>query len=155
MGNESMKTKQWKHLVLADDDKDHGLFFQRILHGLAPRIRFTQFYDGASLLDYLKKTAVDLLFLDLTMPCKSGHQCLQEIKGDPELKTLPVVVYSSSCHPTDIQNSFIHQADLYLVKPFHTEHLKSALTAILNNWGKDLQKHYFINNRFVPYTATG
>jgi CheY-like chemotaxis protein len=151
-----MKTKERrKHIVLADDDKDHGIFFQRILHRIAPQVRFSQVYDGVALLDYIKQNAVDLLFLDLKMPCKNGHQCLEEIKADPRLNTLPVIVYSSSCHPADIQNSFIHQADLYLVKPFHAEHLKRALTAILSTWGQHLQRHYFINNRFVPYTATG
>jgi CheY-like chemotaxis protein len=91
------------------------------------------------------------------MPCKNGYDCLYEIRKDPALKDLPIVVYSSSAHMSDIQKSFLHRADFYLVKPFITEHLKTALKAILSvNWKEDpfIKNHYFINNRFVPYTAS-
>ena len=77
---------------------------------------------------------------------------------DASLKELPIIVYSSSAHLSDIQKSFIHRADFYLVKPFKTDHLKTALQTILSvNWKESppIRQHYFINNRFVPYTATG
>jgi hypothetical protein len=56
---------------------------------------------------------------------------------------------------TDIQKSYIHNADLYMVKPFNSQHLRNALESILKlDWKQDFrQKYYFINNRFVPYTA--
>ena len=59
---------------------------------------------------------------------------------------------------TDIQKSFIHKADIYLVKPFNSDHLKQALESVISlNWkeGSPMNRHYFINNRFVPFTATG
>jgi len=91
------------------------------------------------------------------MPCKNGYECLQEIRNDPTLKDLPVVVYSSSAHLSDIQKSFLNKADFYLVKPFITDHLRTALRMILSvDWKDDppIKRHYFINNSFVPYTAT-
>lgn len=106
---------------------------------------------------FLHLNQVDLVFLDLRMPCKNGYECLQEIKKDPALKNLPVVVYSSSAHLSDIQKSFLHDADFYLVKPFITEHLKTAIQMILSVDWKDnppIKRHYFINNSLVPYTAT-
>jgi CheY-like chemotaxis protein len=147
-----------KHIVLADDDKDHGVIFRTILGSIAPGLNFTQVYDGAALLKFLYMHKVDLVFLDLHMPCKNGHECLDEIKTNPALREIPVLVYSSSCQMADIQKSFLHQADVYMVKPFSSEHLKKALQSVLSvNWKGDLpiRKHYFINNRFVPYTATG
>jgi hypothetical protein len=57
---------------------------------------------------------------------------------------------------TDIQKSYLHKADLYMVKPFNSIHLKNALESILKmEWRKNYtnQKYYFINNRFVPFTA--
>jgi CheY-like chemotaxis protein len=147
-----------KHIVLADDDKDHGLIFQTILHSIAPGLCFTQVFDGAELLKFLYMNKVDLVFLDLHMPCKNGHECLDEIKTNPAIQDTPVLVYSSSCQMADIQKSFLHHADVYMVKPFSTEHLKKALQSVLSiNWKGDLpiRKHYFINNRFVPYTAVG
>jgi len=55
------------------------------------------------------------------MPGKNGYECLHEIRENPSLRQLPVIVYSSSSHMRDIQKSFIHQADFYLVKPFIAE----------------------------------
>jgi hypothetical protein len=57
---------------------------------------------------------------------------------------------------TDIQKSYVHKADLYMVKPFDSFHLRNALESILKmEWIKNYpnQRFYFINNRFVPFTA--
>ena len=146
-----------QHLVLADDDSDHGVLFKRILRELAPEIHFKQVYNGEELLKFLYMYKTDLLFLDLRMPCKNGHECLDEIKSNPVLNDLPIIVYSSSCQISDIQKSFSHQADVYMVKPFSGEHLKKALQMVLAiDWKGNLpiRRHYFMNNRFVPYTAT-
>jgi CheY-like chemotaxis protein len=105
---------------------------------------------------FLSRQVPDLLFLDLNMPCKNGLECLVEIRESLKLTHLPIVVYTSSTHMTDIQKSYLHQADLYMVKPFNSFHLKNALESVLNmDWkAKDLgTKYYFINNRFVPFTA--
>ena len=147
-----------EHILLADDDKDHIMLFERLITNNYPSVRVSYVNDGEQLIHFLHLHKVDLLFLDLNMPCKDGYECLQEIRKDRSLRDLPIIVYSSSAHMSDIQKSFVHRADFYLVKPFSTEHLKNALKAILSvNWKEDpfIKNHYFINNRFVPYTATG
>ena len=144
------------NVVLADDDRDNGLLFKLILNQVDPSKRLTIVKDGEELLRYLSRQIPDLLFLDLNMPCKNGIECLQEIRLNLQLKDLPIVVYSSSSHMTDIQKSYLHKADLYMVKPFNSIHLKNALESILKmEWRKNYtnQKYYFINNRFVPFTA--
>ena len=144
------------HVVLADDDPDHGLLFQRVLYQVDPSKKLTIVNDGSELMEILSRQVPDLLFLDLNMPCKNGYECLQEIRSDRGLEKLPVVVYSSSTQMTDIQKSYLHQADLYMVKPFNSIHLKNALESILNmSWRKNYpnERYYFINNRFVPFTA--
>lgn len=146
-----------QHILLADDDKDHILLFQRIIKKLYPEIKVSSVTDGEQLIQFLHLNRTDLVFLDLNMPCKNGYECLQEIRRDILLRDLPIIVYSSSAHLSDIQRSFLHSADFYLVKPFQTDHLKKALEIILAvNWKEDtsLKQHYFINNRFVPYTHT-
>ena len=143
-------------VVLADDDKDHGTLFARILKQVDPTKKLTVVTDGAQLLRLLSEVKPEILFLDLNMPCKNGIECLQEIRESESLNDLKVVVYSSSSRMTDIKKSYIHKADLYMVKPFHTEHLINALNTVLS---KDLwqttsfKNHYYINNRFVPFTA--
>ena len=145
-----------QNIVLADDDKDHALVFGRVLKKEYPQIHVSYVSNGEELLTFLHKHEADLLFLDLNMPCKNGYECLREIRKDPTLKDLPIIVYSSSSHLSDIQKSFIHRADFYVVKPFTSEHLKTALQTILAvNWRLNpMRNHYFINNRFVPFTAS-
>ena len=149
---------QQKHIVLADDDQDHAFLFERILHKVHPNIKLSIARNGEELLNLLQVVTPHLVFLDLRMPCKNGIECLQQIRHTPELKNLPIVVYSSSSKMTDIQRSYLHEADLYVVKPFHSEHLQNALESVLGmdlRHTSTLRNHYFINNRFVPFTATG
>lgn len=146
------------HIVLADDDIDHGLLFERILDKVHPSISLTRILDGEALLQYLAYNIPDLLFLDLNMPCKHGLQCLEEIRKEERLKQLPIVVYSSSSDLIDIKQSFLHKANLYMVKPFNAAHLLNALQTVLSmDWlnSENETYHYYINNRFVPFTATG
>ncbi len=147
-----------EHVLLADDDRDHATLFERLIRREYPDVRISFVDDGEQLIHFLHLNKVDLVFLDLNMPCKNGYECLAEIRKDASLKDLPIIVYSSSAQMSDIQKSFLHRADFYLVKPFNTDHLKTALKAILSvNWKEDpfIRNHYFINNRFVLYTATG
>lgn len=162
-GKKDLKSRNMKqhypieHILLADDDKDHSILFERIIGKEYPSTKISFVNDSERLLHFLHLHKVDLLFLDLNMPCKTGYECLQEIRKENSLKDLPIIVYSSSSHISDIQKSFINQADFYLVKPFTTEHLTTALKTLLSvNWKDDpfLRHHYFINNRFVPYIAT-
>ena len=147
--------KHMNQVVLADDDRDHGILFRIILKQVDPSKQLTIVRNGNELIEYLSQKTPDLIFLDLNMPCKNGIECLQEIRGRLGLKDIPVVVYSSSSHMTDIQKSYIHNADLYMVKPFNSFHLRNALESILTmEWKQDYKhKYYFINNRFVPFTA--
>ncbi|MFL5788153.1 MAG: response regulator [Flavisolibacter sp.] len=143
-------------VVLSDDDKDHGILFGRVLTQVDPTKSLIVIKNGDELISFLNDHTPDLLFLDLNMPCKNGIECLEEIRKNPRLNKLLIVVYSSSSQMTDIQRSYLHNADLYMVKPFSTEHLKTALKSILKMEWRDnyeKQRFYFINNRFVPFTA--
>ena len=145
------------YVLLADDDQDHAFLFERILKKVDPSKKLVIAKDGTELLKLLSTTRPELLFLDLNMPCKNGFECLQEIRSNEQLADLPIIVYSSSSRMTDIQKAYVHKADLYMVKPFNTEHLTNALQSVLQ---MDLKKtamrkdQYFINNRFVPFTAS-
>ena len=143
-------------IVLADDDRDHGLLFRHILKKIRPLAEIQIVQNGEELLKILGTIRPEILFLDLNMPCKNGFDCLEEIRKTESLKTLPVVVYSSSTQMSDIQRSYLQEADLYMVKPFNAEHLKTALESVLTmDWrqASSFKRHYYINNRFVPFTA--
>jgi CheY-like chemotaxis protein len=153
MGNNT--PHMMNHVVLADDDRDHATIFKKVLETVDPSKHLTIVKDGQELIRLLSSYVPELLFLDLNMPCKNGLECLQDIRRNLQLNDLPVVVYSSSTHMTDIQKSYLHKADLYMVKPFNSFHLKNALESILKmEWRNNFsEKYYFINNKFVPFTA--
>lgn len=151
-----MNSPLLNHVVLADDDKDHGLLFKHVLGQVDPSKNLSIVHDGEELIRFLSRQVPDLLFLDLNMPCKHGLECLEDIRENLKLTSLPIVVYSSSTYMTDIQRSYLHRADLYMVKPFTSFHLKNALESILDmkwNQRNAAPQYYFINNRFVPFTA--
>jgi CheY-like chemotaxis protein len=153
MSNKEFNTGQ---VMLADDDPDNRLLFQIVLRQLYPSMSLIIAGDGAELLDLLERQVPDILFLDLNMPCKNGYECLDEIRIRLKLIDLPIVVYSSSTDMPDIKDSYAHKADLYMVKPFNSTHLKNALQSILNmEWRNNYpnQRYYFINNRFVLFTS--
>ena len=148
--------KPLRNIVLADDDSDHGILFAHILRMVDPGIGFSQVFNGSELLEFLHTHEADLVFLDQRMPFKNGDECLDDIRNDSQLQNLPVIMYSASAQMQDIQRSFSHLADIYMVKPFNSEHLRRALESILSlDWagGAPMKGHYFINNRFVPFTA--
>jgi CheY-like chemotaxis protein len=144
------------YIVLADDDRDHAVLFERALKEVHPAAKLSIVNNGEDLLNLLKKVQPELLFLDLHMPCKNGLECLQEIRSRSEFSNMRIVVYSSSAQMTDIQKCYLHKADLYMVKPFTRQYLREALQTVLNkeSWqAATLENHYYINNRFVPFTA--
>jgi CheY-like chemotaxis protein len=86
------------NILIAEDDADDRFFFDRALSELDNATRLTAVNDGEQLMDYLTEHPEDLpdvLFLDINMPRKSGYECMSEIKGNPLLKDLFVVMFST------------------------------------------------------------
>lgn len=86
-------------ILLAEDDTDDRLFFNKALREIAVITQLTMVNDGEALMTYLLsnlENLPDLLFLDLSMPRKTGFECLIEIKENSSLKDVPVIVFSTS-----------------------------------------------------------
>ena len=132
---------------MADDDEDDCLLvesaFQEI--GIAHDLRFVD--DGVELLDYLynegdyadpeKYPTPDLIRLDLNMPRIDGREALAKIKSDPQLKNIPILIFTTSREERDIVLSKQAGASSFLSKPegFQdlTDMLEKFCTAILHN----------------------
>jgi CheY-like chemotaxis protein len=87
------------HVILADDDIDDRFFFDKALKEIPIPNRLTTVNDGEQLMKYLFENSAhlpDVLFLDLSMPRKTGFECLTEIKENEKLKDLPVIMLSTS-----------------------------------------------------------
>jgi CheY-like chemotaxis protein len=85
-------------LLIDDDDDDRKLFFESIAE-YDDTIKYVPAADAREALLYLNDVAhalPDFIFLDLRMPGLSGEQCLIEIKKDPRLTSIPVIIYTTS-----------------------------------------------------------
>jgi CheY-like chemotaxis protein len=73
-----------------------------------------------------------MIFLDLNMPVKNGIECLEEIRSDKKLDWLPVIIYTTSDNPKDIETCYSLKANLYVVKPTSFESIIKTLKKIIN-----------------------
>ena len=97
--------------------------------------------DGEEALEFLRKRGAhakapdpDLILLDLNLPRKSGSQVLEEIKADPELRDIPVVVLTSSESEEDIARSYRLHANAYVQKPVGLAQFTKVVAAIETFW---------------------
>lgn len=100
--------------------------------------------DGEELMDYLHRRGrytdpnnsphPDLVLLDLKMPKKSGHQALEEIKGNPELRRIPIVVLTTSKAEEDIVRAYNSGANSFIVKPTTFGALTEAMKTLERYW---------------------
>ena len=96
-------------ILLADDDKDDCLFFDKALRGIPIATHLITVHDGEELMNYLFENSENLptiLFLDLSMPRKTGFECLTEIKESEKLKNLRVIVFTTSL----VENIYFEQS---------------------------------------------
>jgi CheY-like chemotaxis protein len=134
MNIEQQKTSL--NIMLADDDIDDCTFFEKALKEIPIATHLTIVHNGEQVMDFLAANTAhipDVLFLDLSMPRKTGFECLIEIKEDEKLKNLPVVVFTTS-YTRDISlelnltNTLTKMgAQQYIRKPAGFEQLKSVL----------------------------
>ena len=107
-------------ILLADDDDGDRLLFEMALCELPLATDLATVSDGEQLMIRLMKNVANLphlLFLDINMPRKNGFECLVEIKRNEDMKSLPVIIFSTSDNERDIKEAFDAGADLYIVKP--------------------------------------
>jgi CheY-like chemotaxis protein len=120
-------------IVLADDDADDRDLFNEAMEIINPIIKVEMVRDGQELMDFLHQNVrPDLIFLDLNMPKKNGKECLTEIRIDAKLKDIPVIIYTTSLNPSDIEACSQGGATNFIRKPNSFEELKSILSDFFN-----------------------
>ncbi len=105
--------------------------------------------DGEQLLDYLNRRGdfsdpdlsprPDLILLDLNMPRKDGREALAEIKEDPDLRGIPVVVLTTSSAEQDMKYSYSQGASGFVTKPVSFSGLREAVCKIGDYWIRTVQ----------------
>ena len=132
-------------VIIAEDDPDDRLLIQDALkEAFKQPIEVHFVIDGAEMLDYLyhrgnyklDKTSPqpELVLLDLNMPKLGGLEVLQEIKGDPGLRTIPVVVLTTSHAPEHIARSYELGGNGFITKPDSYSELVELMQSIERYW---------------------
>ena len=120
-----------------EDDPGDVVIAQEALRAGAVQSRLTVVSDGAEAIRYLRREdgyagveRPDLILLDLNLPGKSGHEVLAEIKNDPELRKIPVVVLTTSGASEDVDRSYDLHANVFVTKPVDFDHFTAVVKQI-------------------------
>lgn len=143
-----MNNKDALILIAEDDEEDRMLTREAFEESnLIKNLYFVQ--DGEELLDYLhhrnkyedkvKFPLPGLILLDLNMPRKDGREALQELKADPELKRIPVVVLTTSEAEEDINRTYDLGVSSYITKPVTYQGLVEITRALSQYWFQIVQ----------------
>jgi CheY-like chemotaxis protein len=131
-------------ILLADDDADDRMMAADALEEsrLANDLRFVE--DGEELMDYLHRRGKfappneaprpGLILLDLNMPRKDGREALREIKAERELRSIPVIVLTTSQAEEDIYRTYDLGVNSFITKPVNFESLVAVMKALGKYW---------------------
>lgn len=128
MRNESL------HIVFADDEENDRLLFLDTLKELKIKTTTHTVNDGVELMEYLfnaDNSLPQLLFLDINMPRKNGHECLKEIKANDNFKDIVIAIFSTSMSEKDIEETLINGANIYINKPNSFDKLKDVVHKVV------------------------
>ena len=131
-------------ILLADDDEEDRMLASDALEESRVVNEFRFVEDGEELLDYLyhrgryaepaSSPTPGLILLDLNMPRKDGREALREIKADPDLRRIPVVVLTTSKAEEDIYRTYDLGANSFITKPVSFEGLVAVMRDIGRYW---------------------
>lgn len=118
------------NIILAEDDIDDKLLFEEAIDELPVSVDLITFNNGDELMQWLsgdENKLPDALYLDLNMPRKNGFAALGEIKRDPKLQDLSVIIFSTSTNREMIKQVFKDAAHYYIRKPANFWELKQLI----------------------------
>lgn len=128
-------------ILSIDDNLGDARLIAEVLHMAAPEAKLSVTRDGVEGIRFLRRDgefatapAPDLILLDLRMPKKNGLEVLAEVKQDPILRSIPVVVLTSSEAPQDIRNAYDLHANCFITKPIDLKGFLEAIQSLTDYW---------------------
>ena len=127
------RRRHWD-VVLAEDNDDHALLIKMALERASRvPVEVRRAHNGDEAIELVQSLPPDLLLLDLKMPGHSGHEVLERIKGDDQLRRVPVAVLTSSDRDEDVARSYGLGSNHFITKPENPADLEARLRSLLNN----------------------
>ena len=124
-------------ILLVDDSEADVRLTIEALKEVKVRNRIHVAYDGESAMEFLRNPAQrrpDLILLDLNLPGMDGREVLAEIKGDPDLSIIPVVILTTSQAEEDILRTYRLHANCYISKPVDLQQFIRVVQSIEDFW---------------------
>jgi CheY-like chemotaxis protein len=135
---------QTPSLLAIEDSNEDFEAFERFLRRSSVNIPVFRCVSGEQALAFLYRTGnyadpdrsprPSLILLDLNLPKTDGREVLRRIKQDENLKTIPIVVFTTSNNPKDIEVCYQYGANSYIVKPIDFSQLKQDIKTLVEYW---------------------
>jgi len=132
-------------VLIAEDDQDDRELILDAFQTAHPAVSLEFVLDGEELLEYLHRGRDDaswsaeshdpaIILLDLNMPRKNGYEALTELKSDPALRPIPVIVLTTSRDEDDVRTSYDLGASSFITKPMTNTELIEAMDTLTEYW---------------------
>jgi two-component system, chemotaxis family, response regulator Rcp1 len=129
------------NILLVEDNNADVRMIQACLRDVKTPMRICPVADGVEAMDFLRKRPPyaeaprpDLIILDLNLPRKSGHELLDEIKTDKDLKIIPVVVLTTSIDSDEYDEAYRRYANCVIQKPMDFDQTTHVIHALEHFW---------------------
>jgi CheY-like chemotaxis protein len=132
------------HVFIVDDDRDDHFFIKRALKTIMPQASVTSVYDGTEAIEYLfnqdnfknGERYPDVILLDINMPLMNGKVACKLIRDDKKFDAIPIIILTTSSHPTDKDQLLQLGANDYFIKPNDINIFSEILNTIREKWMK-------------------
>jgi CheY-like chemotaxis protein len=141
---QKMLEKSYLPLLVVEDSDEDFEAFGRFIKKSAISNPVYRCIDGEDALDFLyhqgdyqdspQAPRPSIILLDLNLPGTDGREVLEQIKQDEKLKTIPVIIFTTSSNPKDIETCYRFGVNSYILKPMNVNKSKEVMQSIVNYW---------------------
>ena len=128
-------------ILLVEDNQSYVDLMMEVLEESQVLTNISVVMDGAEAMSFVRMESKyahaprpDIVLLDLNLPKKKGIQVLDEIKNDPDLRRIPVVIFTVSSAEQDILKCYDLHANCYIIKPKGLDQFIEVVKSIINFW---------------------
>ncbi|HEY4379010.1 MAG TPA: response regulator [Acidobacteriaceae bacterium] len=127
-------------VLLVEDNPGDARLAREALRDCKLKLETIEVHDGEAAMNFLHQQSgvgghlPDLMLLDLNLPKKDGREVLCEVKGDPQLSQIPIVILTSSKADEDILQTYQMHANCYICKPIDLEQMQKVVKQIGDFW---------------------
>lgn len=129
------------HILLVEDNEGDIMLTQEAFEESKIKTHISVVKNGKDALDFLYRRngfedaeSPDIILLDINIPIFNGHEVLQKIKNDPELKKIPVIILTTSSNDSDINKAYENHTNSFVTKPIEMKDFLEAVLKIEEFW---------------------